>query len=71
MALWNVFSEIVADALKLAERTGLSLPSYAIDLVPRLCYKLSPEDPPFLLPVGSACLVVSHCSRHDPTQGVH
>ena len=25
MALWNIFSEIVADALKLAERTGLTL----------------------------------------------
>jgi hypothetical protein len=56
MALWNIFSEIVADALKLAERTGLSLPSYALDLVPRLRYKLSPEDPPFffqLLPFFS------------------
>ena len=47
MALWNIFLEIVANVLKLAERMGLSLPSYAIDLVPCLCYKLSPEDPPF------------------------
>ena len=47
MALWNIFLEIVADALKLAERMGLSLPSYAIDLVPSLHYKLLPKDPPF------------------------
>ena len=56
MALWNIFSEIVADALKLAECTGLSLPSYALDLVPHLRYKLLPEDPPFffqLLPFFS------------------
>ena len=56
MALWNIFSEIVANALKLAERMGLSLPSYALDLVPHLRYKLSPEDPPFffqLLPFFS------------------
>ena len=85
MALWNIFSEIVADALKLAECTGLSLPSYALNLVPRLHYKLSPEDPPFffqLLPFFSpsalrtqwCCIahaVVLHCSRHDPTRGIH
>ncbi len=56
MALWNIFSEIVVDALKLAERTGLSLPSYALDLVPRLRYKISPEDSPLffqLLPFFS------------------
>ena len=55
-SLWSIFSEIVADALKLAESTGLSLLSYALDLVPRLCYKISSEDPPFffqLLPFFS------------------
>ena len=51
MALWNIFSEIVANALKLAERMGLSLPSYALDLVPHLHYKLSPKDPPFFFPL--------------------
>lgn len=44
MALWSIFSEIVTDVLKLAECTGLSLPSYALDLEPQLCYKISPED---------------------------
>ena len=56
MVLWNIFLEIVADALKLAERMGLSLPAYALNLVPRLCYKISPENSPFsfqLLPFFS------------------
>ena len=44
MALWTIFLDIIADALKLAERTGLSLPSYALHLMPWLCYKISPED---------------------------
>jgi hypothetical protein len=47
-ALWNVFSEILSDALKLAESTGLSLPSYALELVPRLRYNISSDDPPFV-----------------------
>ena len=55
-SLWSIFSEIVADMLKLGESTGLSLPSYALDLMPQLCYKILPEDPPFffqLLPFFS------------------
>ena len=46
-ALWNIFSEILNDSLKLAERTGLSLPSYALGLVPRLRYNISPNGSPF------------------------
>ena len=46
-ALWNVFSEILDDVLKLAECTGLSLLSYALGLVPRLCYNISPDSTPF------------------------
>ena len=69
-SLWSIFSEIVADMLKLAESTGLSLPSYALDLVPRLCYKISSEDPPFFfqfLPFGPARSVVSYRPRRGLT----
>jgi hypothetical protein len=46
-ALESAFMHAVNEAQIWAERTGLNLPAYAYELVPKLSYKSSPRDPLF------------------------
>jgi hypothetical protein len=45
--LWENLQTEAIEAEQAALRTNLPLPDYAFELVPRLCYRTSPTDPPF------------------------
>ena len=53
----------MAEAEKVARLTNLPIPDYAFELVPRLCYQISPDDTPFELQFQIWFAPQAHCAR--------